>query len=409
MDFCLVLWFILIMKTVDAASIREAAGRIAPYVHRTPLIYSNSFSRLFGAEVYLKAENLQKTGSFKVRGAFNKLLRLKPERVIAASMGNHSQGVAFAASCLGIKAKIIMPVTTSIAKQNATRGYGAEVVLLGNGLSEAVDHAMSAEDYTFIHPFDDYDIIEGQGTLGLEIAEDLTDMDAVLVPVGGGGLLAGTALAVKGLLPSVKVIGVQTEKAVSASESFHSGRIVESVPQATIADGIAVGRIGDRPFEFIHKYADDIMVVKEESIARAVLLMLERKKLVVEGAGAVPAAALLEQRTMMRGKRIVLVLSGGNIDFTLIDRMIQRGLAAGGRIGTFRLIVDDEPGGLHRLTGVVSEEHANILEIVHERLHYSVPIGKTVVGMTVEVRDREHLEELSCSISDAGFVIIERT
>jgi threonine dehydratase len=273
----------------DIRDIREAADSTGGFIHKTPLIYSNSFSSMTGAEVYLKAENLQKTGSFKVRGAFHKLNSLKSKKVIAASMGNHAQGVAFAAARLGIHARIVMPLSASIVKQEAAKGYGAELLLHGESFQEALQYARSQKDYDFIHAFDDEKIIAGQGTIGLEIIEDLKDIDAIIVPVGGGGLISGIAVAVKTLSPGTEIIGVQTSSAASAYTSFREKKIAESVPTYTLADGIAVGKIGDITFDIINKYVDDMMIVDEDSIAMAILLFLERKKLVVEGAGTVPS------------------------------------------------------------------------------------------------------------------------
>ncbi|MFO0754484.1 MAG: threonine ammonia-lyase [Thermodesulfovibrionales bacterium] len=393
------------MAPVTLSSIRKALGVVSPHIHRTPLVYSNSFSGLLGSEVWLKAENLQKTGSFKVRGAFNTLISRKPLRVVAASMGNHAQGVAYAAGRQGITAKIVMPRTASLVKQEATKGYGAEVVLHGASFADALRYALSLEEYTFIHAFDDADIIAGQGTVGLELLEDLHDVDAVLVPVGGGGLIAGIAVAVKSISPKTAVIGVQTASAPSAYRSFHEKCLQEAPPQPTIADGIAVERIGRKTFELIGRYVDDVVTVSEESIARAVLLFLERKKLVVEGAGAVPLAALLEQGARFRGKRVVLIVSGGNIDFTLIDRIIHKSLVLSGRIGVLRVVADDIPGSLHRLTGSIADLGGNILHVVHDRLAEDVPIGKTFVIITLETRGQEHLRHIAATIHSAGFAL----
>ncbi|MEK6678428.1 MAG: threonine ammonia-lyase [Nitrospirota bacterium] len=387
------------------SSIQESLKSISSYIHRTPLIYSNSFSRMFGCEVYLKAENLQKTGSFKVRGAFNKLIKLKSDKVIAASTGNHAQGVAFAAQTLGLKAKIVMPVTASIVKQEATKGYGAEVVLYGDSFKDALNYAMSQKDYAFIHAFDDEDIIAGQGTIGIEILDEIKNIDAVLAPVGGGGLISGIAAAVKSLLPKTEVFGVQSSSATSAYESFISKRIIEIPPQPTIADGIAVGRVGEKTFEIISKYVDDIIKVSEESIAIAILHFLERKKLVVEGAGAVTLAALIEQKKRFKGKKIVLVLSGGNIDFTLVDRVINKGLVSNGRIGIFSIVVDDVPGSLHKLTGIIAAHGANIINLVNDRLA-DVPIGRAMLRITVEAKGLQHLNQIKTAIKEAGFDII---
>src|SRR4030066_2583303 len=386
--------------------IRKALENIKDHIHKTPLIYSNSFSKMAGAEIYLKAENLQKTGSFKVRGAFNKMARIKGN-VIAASMGNHAQAVAFAAGKTGIHAKIVMPITAPIVKEEATKGYGAEVILHGESFKEALDYALSQKDYTFIHAFDDEEVIAGQGTIGIEIMDDLKDADIILVPVGGGGLISGIATVVKTLSPKIKVIGVQTESATSAFESFKEKKICEKTPLPTIADGISIGKIGNQTFEIINKHVDDMIVVSEDSIAMAILLFLERKKLVVEGAGAVPLAALLENGEKFTGKRIVLVISGGNIDFTLIDRIIHKGLVRSGRIGVFDVTVDDIPGQLYILTGIIAERHGNILAIEHDRLSSDLSVSQTRVVFTVETRGSNHLREIADAIRLRGFLAKE--
>ncbi|MFN3480251.1 MAG: threonine ammonia-lyase [Thermodesulfovibrionales bacterium] len=387
---------------INLKDIRDACERISPYIHRTPLIRSDSISKLAGAEVYLKAENLQKTGSFKVRGAINKMVRLKKDRVIAASMGNHAQGVAYAAKVLGKKVRIIMPVTSPIIKQEATKGYGAEVVLYGNSFGEALDYALSDKGYEFIHAFDDEDVIAGQGSIGLEIMDELKDIDTILVPVGGGGLISGIAVAVKCVSPQTEVIGLQTEAASSGYRSFKKGVIEEASPGPTIADGIAVGRIGNKTFEVIRRYVDDIFLVKEDSIAMAILLFMERKKLVVEGAGAVGLALLLENKDRFRGKKVIIVVSGGNIDFTLIDRIIHRGLVKNGRISVFEVMIDDVPGSLNGLTGIIAFHGGNILHVFHDRLGTDIPIGKTRVIFTIETRGREHLKEILSDIESRG-------
>jgi threonine dehydratase len=389
------------MITLD--DIRRARERIAPYIHRTPLILSNSLSVLSGAEVYLKLENLQKTGSFKVRGAFNKLITVTGRKVIAASMGNHAQAVAYAAGKLGKHATIVMPETVAIVKEEATKGYGAEVVLHGRSLGGALELARSRTEAVFIHPFDDDDVIAGQGTLGLELLEDRQALDAVLVPVGGGGLIAGIATAVKALSPRTQVIGVQTEAAPSACRSFREQALCEQAPGTTIADGIAVGRAGERTFAVMKRHVDDMLLVNEDAISRAILLLLERKKLVVEGAGAVPLAALLENRERFRGKRVALVLSGGNIDFTLVDRIILKGLATSNRIASFAVVLDDVAGSLHTVTGVLGHERANILNVAHDRTAGDVPIGRTRVLFTVEVRGRAHLAAVLDALREEGF------
>ncbi|MBI5639709.1 MAG: threonine ammonia-lyase [Nitrospirae bacterium] len=393
---------------IDLKDIKNALGRIRPYVHKTPLIHSLSFSNLINAEVYLKTENLQKTGSFKVRGAFNKMMGVSGKRVIAASMGNHAQGVAFAAAALGKQARIVMPVTAPLVKQEATKGYGAEVLLFGENFQEALDLALSQKDHIFIHPFDDDEVIAGQGTAGLEILEDIGAVDAVLVPVGGGGLISGIAASVKAFSPKTEIIGVQTASAPSAYRSFLERHISGVTPSATLADGIAVNRIGEKTFGMIMRYVDDMILVSEDSIAMSILLFLERKKLVVEGAGAVPLAALIDNSGRFRGKRIVLLVSGGNIDFTLIDRIIHRGMVTSGRIGVFEVIVDDLPGRLHELTGIVAAHRGNILNVVHNRILPDLPLGKTAVIFTIETRGKGHLEEILLDLKKRGYEINEK-
>jgi threonine dehydratase len=390
---------------IAIGDIRDAARTIAGHVHRTPLIHSNSFSAMTGAEVFLKAENLQKTGSFKVRGAFNKLSSLKSGSVVAASMGNHAQGVAFAASRLGMHAKIVMPATAPIVKQEATRGYGAELVFHGDSFQEALAYAQEQKDYTFIHAFDDEKIIAGQGTIGIEVMEEVQDVDIVLVPVGGGGLVSGIAVAVKALSPAAKVIGVQTASAISAYASFTGGAIQECIPCYTLADGIAVGKVGNVTFGIMKDYVDEMITVHEDSIAMAILLFMERKKLVVEGAGAVPLAAMLENREKFRDRKVVLIVSGGNIDFTLIDRIIHKGLVSSGRIGVFEVTVDDIPGKLHVLTGIIARHGGNIHAIEHDRLSADLSVGETRVIFTVESRGRDHLKEIMDGIRIQGFTV----
>ncbi len=390
---------------VSLDDIRDAMLRIHPLVHRTPLIYSSSFSRLTGAEVYLKVESLQKTGSFKARGAVNKMLSVRADKVIAASMGNHAQGVAFAAGRLGKDAVIVMPTTAPIVKQEATKGYGAEVVLHGNSFDEALDYALSRKDRSFVHAFDDDEIIAGQGTVGIEIAEEIKEPDIVFVPVGGGGLISGVSVALKSFFPGTRIIGVQTRAAVSAYLSFTKKEITASAPLSTLADGIAVGKVGERTFEVIRRYVDDMVLVDEDSIAMAILLFLERKKLVVEGAGAAPLAALFEDPGRYRGKRVVLVVSGGNIDFTLIDRIIRKGLVKSGRIGVFEVTVEDVPGTLHSVTRIIADHRGNILGVFHDRLAAETPLGKTRVAFTVETRGSGHLDEIIADMTARGFEV----
>ncbi len=394
---------------VSIGDVRIARETIAPHVHRTPLIHSNSLSELTGADVYVKAENLQKTGSFKARGAFNKMSRLSGGRVVAASMGNHAQAVAFAAGRLHMGALIVMPRTVSIVKEEATRGYGAQVELFGETFQESLDHALSLKGYTFVHAFDDELIIAGQGTTGYEILEETEDVDVLLVPVGGGGLVAGCAVAVKEKAPAVQVIGVQAKASPSASISLKEGRVTAVVPHQTLADGIAVGKVGDLTFPIMQHYVDDILTVSEDDIAMAILLFMERNKFVIEGAGAVPLAALMENKDRFRGKKVALIASGGNIDFTVIDKMIYKGLLTSGRIVVFEVTADDIPGTLQLLSGVIAAHRGNIVNVVHDRLQADLPIGKTRIIFIVETRTRAHLEEIIRDIEAEGCAVRTRS
>ncbi len=394
---------------ITLKDIQDARMNLAPFIHKTPLFYSSSLSKLSGAEVYLKLENLQKTGSFKVRGAFNKMSRVSEKRVIAASMGNHAQAVAFAAQKLGKRARIIMPLTVPIIKEEATRGYGAEVNLVGERFSETLEYALSQKDSIFIHPFDDDLVIAGQGTIGIEIHEDLGEINAVFVPVGGGGLIAGIATALKTVSPGTAVIGVQTESAPAAALSFKDKIIVDRVPLPSIADGISVNRLGEKTFELILRYVDDMVLASEEKIAMSILLFLERKKLVVEGAGAAPLAAFLEMKERYRNKRVVLIVSGGNVDFTIMDRIIRKGLGTSGRVGIIEVTIDDIAGSLHKLTGIVAARRANVLDIIHDRLAGGLPYGKARVIVTLEIRGKQHLDQIARDLEAQGYEARERT
>ncbi|HYA87963.1 MAG TPA: threonine ammonia-lyase [Nitrospirota bacterium] len=393
---------------ININDIQRAGKVISAYIHKTPLIRSNALSALTGADVYLKLENLQKTGAFKVRGAFNKMIHVPGRRVVAASMGNHAQAVAFAAYQLGKKATIVMPTTVSLVKEEATRGYHADVILYGEGFKDALEHALQQKDAAFIHAFDDDEVIAGQGTIALEILEELENIDAVFVPVGGGGLVSGIATAVKALSPKTGVIGVQAEAAPAAQLSYQGGKIIEQLPLPTIADGIAVARLGEKTFELINNYVDEICLVSEGAIAKSILLFLERKKLVVEGAGAVTLAALMENRTSFANQRVVLVLSGGNIDFTIIDRIIRKGLVTSNRIGVFEVVLDDIAGSLHAVIDIIASLRANVLDILHDRLAPDLSIGKAKVVFTVEIRGKNHLAKIFDDLENKGYAVREK-
>lgn len=395
--------------------VNEAASRIKGIVTRTPVIPSSTLSRLFGFKVWLKLENLQKTGSFKVRGAFNKVSSLtedeKARGVISASSGNHAQGVAWASSLLGVRSLIIMPENTPIVKFVATRGYGAEVMFHGDNFFEAYQFAIGyakERGLAFIPPFEDDLVIAGQGTIGLEILEDLPDVDTIVVPVGGGGLISGIASAVKSARPSITVIGAEAGASSSCIESLKQGRPVEVSERPTIADGIAVKRVGDRTFALIRRYVDMVVDAGEDSIAGAILQLLERKKLMVEGAGAVTIAAAMEGKLPKSTKKAVFVLSGGNIDVTMLDRVIRLGLLREGRIIKLATVIRDIPGTLAGLTALIAGLKANILHVIHQREAVEVPVDSIRLEIILEVEGFEHSERILKALKENGYELEER-
>ena len=391
--------------------IEVAQRMIQKIILRTPMIYSDTFSRLTGKEVFLKLENLQKTGSFKIRGATYKLSQLTPSMkkkgVVAASAGNHAQGVALASSILGIHSTIVMPEGVSLAKQMATQAYGGEIVLFGQNTDEALRYArkLSEDGRPFIHPFDDEQVIAGQGTIGLEILEEVPGVEAIIVPMGGGGLISGIAAIVKRRRPGVKMIGVQSFHAPSAYTSLKRKKIVEVKVKPTLADGIAIQRVGDIPFPMIQKGVEEIVRVEEDEIASAILMLMERKRIVAEGAGATPLAALLSKRLKTRVKKIVLVISGGNIDFHLLDRIIEKGLAQTGRLVRMGILLRDVPGSLSTLTNLVAQHRANILHIIHERAAKDIPIGFSKVILVLETRGSDHIREIKKGMKEKGYLL----
>ena len=395
--------------------VNEAASRIKGIVTRTPVIPSSTLSRLFGFNVWLKLENLQKTGSFKVRGAFNKVSCLtddeKARGVVAASSGNHAQGVAWASSLLGVKSLIIMPENTPIVKFVATKGYGAEVKFHGANFFEAYQFAIGyakERGLAFIPPFEDDLVIAGQGTIGLEILEDLPEADTIVVPVGGGGLISGIAAAVKETRPSITVIGTEAAASSSCIESLKQGRPVEVRGRPTIADGIAVKRVGDRTFGMITRYVDMVVDAEEDSIARSILQLLERKKLMVEGAGAVTIAAAMEGKLPRSTKNAVFVLSGGNIDVTMLDRVIRLGLLREGRIIKLATVIRDIPGTLAGLTALIAGLKANILHVIHQREAVEVPVDSIRLEIILEVEGFEHSERILKALKENGYELEER-
>src|SRR5207248_8272262 len=378
-------------RTLSLAEIRAAMGRIRDSIYLSPCARSEDLSQLTGNSVYLKLDNLQRTGAFKERGALNKLLTLSPEElshgVIAASAGNHAQGVAYHAGKHGIRAQICMPLTTPLIKVSATKSYGAEVILHGANYDEACEEAVRRSQQfgmTFVHPFDDEVVIAGQGTMGLEILQQVPDVEAVIAPIGGGGLIAGVACAIKETNPNVRVIGVQPARLPSMKVAIAEGHPVTLSPAATIADGIAVRRAGEKTLPLVQKYVDEIVTVDEEEIANAILLLLEREKTLAEGAGAAAIAALINHKAPLSGKKVAVLVCGGNIDVSLLSRIMERGLVKDGRLVRLRVHLPDYPGDLHRLTGILAQHRANIVETSYDRAYYGVNLGDTAIDITME-------------------------
>jgi len=385
-------------------------GRIRGSVYLSPCARSQNFSESTGNSVFLQLDNLQRTGAFKERGALNKLLSLTAEQksagVIAASAGNHAQGLAYHAGRLGVHAQICMPLTTPLTKVSSTRAYGADVVLHGTNYDEAYEEALrrsEADRLTLIHAFDDDHVIAGQGTLGLEILEQQPSTDAVIVPIGGGGLIGGIACAIKESNPKVQIFGVQPARLPSMKVAVAEGKPVTLAPASTIADGIAVRRAGEHTLPLVRNYVDGIATVDDEEIANAVLLLLEREKTLAEGAGAAGVAALLNDKLALRGKNIAVVVGGGNIDVTLLARIIERGLVKDGRLVRLRVHLGDFPGALHRLTGILAQHRANIVETSYDRAYHNVNLGDTAIDITMETRGAEHIAELLGAISAANY------
>ncbi len=381
--------------------IERARARINDSIYKSPCAHSETFSHLTGNKVFFKLDNLQMTGSFKERGALNKILSLTDEEkrrgVIAASAGNHAQGVAYHATRNQLKSTIVMPQAAPLFKVTRTREYGAEVVLHGASYDEAYEEAkrLCAErQLTFIHAFDDDAVMAGQGTIGLELLEQNPYLDAVLVPIGGGGMISGIAVAMKETNPRVQIIGVQTARLPSMKRAVEEQAPLTLPAASTIADGIAVRRAGARTLPVVAKYVDDIVTVDEEEIANAILLLLEREKTVAEGAGAVGLAALVQHKTRLREKKVAVLVGGGNIDVNLLSRIIERGLVKDGRLVRLRVRIPDHPGALHKLTGLIANVRANILDVHHNRAFSRVDLGETSVDVTLETRGPDHIADL---------------
>lgn len=392
------------------SEILSARERIRDFIFYTPCQRSAALSELTDQEIYLKLENLQRTGAFKERGALSKILRLSDEEkqcgVITASAGNHAQAVAYHATQRGIRSQIVMPLMTPLVKVSATRAFGADIILHGANYDETYAEAVrrsKAQDMTFLHPFDDMDVICGQGTIGIELIEQVPDLEAVVVPIGGGGLISGVAAALKEMNPAIHVVGVQTERLPSMLRAWNERRPVTLPASGTIADGIAVRRAGNLTLPLVERYVDEIVTVDEEEIANAILILLEREKTLAEGAGAVALAAVLNKKTSLNHRKTAVLVSGGNMDVNLLARIIERGLVKDGRRIRIRVHLSDRPGALHDLTRILSDQQTNIMETVHDRSHYGVNLGDTVIDITLETRGTPHIQAISSALQEAGY------
>ncbi len=393
--------------------VEEARRRIGDDIFYSPCAYSESLSRMTGCELFLKLENLQMTGSFKDRGALNKMRRLDETQrragVITASAGNHAQGVAHAARLVNTRAVIVMPETTPLSKIRGTREYGAEILLHGGSYDDAFDKARElqrAEGYTLVHAFDDPDVIAGQGTIGLELLEQVPDLEAVVAPIGGGGLLAGIATALGHVKPGMAIYGVEADRIPAMRDSIRAGRVLPARSANTLADGIAVARVGEAPLAVLREALAGIVTVSEEEIAYAVMTLLEREKTLAEGAGAVGFAALYNERIpALRGKRVAVIVSGGNIDMTILSRILERGLETDGRLTRLSVVVPDKPGNTAKVAAVIGDLRANILQISQDRSISRVQLEETELELVLETRGLEHQEEIVAAIIAAGYTV----
>lgn len=396
---------------LDISEIFNAAAVLKDVARKTTVIPAPALSR--DCDLFLKTENLQLTGSFKLRGAYYKIASLSNEEkargVIACSAGNHAQGVALGATHNGIKSLICLPAGAPISKVEATKGYGAEVCLVPGVYDDAYAKALELKEehcYTFVHPFDDPKVIAGQGTIGLEILEQLPEVEAVVVPIGGGGLISGVAFAVKTLRPDVKVYGVQAAGAPSMAQSISEGHICHLDSVSTIADGIAVKQPGDLTYQLCNKYVDEVVTVNDDETAAAILALMERQKLVAEGAGAVAVAAVMFGKLPVAGKKVVCVVSGGNIDVSTLNRVITRGLAKSGRNYTFSIELYDKPGQLQGVLGVVASLGGNVISVTHDRLNTSTEITGCAIRLELETRDSRHIEQIREALTAGGFHVL---
>jgi len=399
------------MEKLEISEIFNAAAVLKDVARRTAIIPAPKLCP--GLDIYLKTENLQLTGSFKLRGAYYKISQLNDEEksrgVIACSAGNHAQGVALGATHNGIKSLICLPAGAPISKVEATKGYGAEVCLVPGVYDDAYSKAMELQKefgYTFVHPFDDPKVIAGQGTIGLEILEQMPDVQAVIVPIGGGGLISGVAFAIKTLRPDVKVYGVQSSGAPSMAASLKEGKLCHLNDVSTIADGIAVKEPGVNTFEMCNKYVDEVVTVSDDEIAAAILALIEKQKLVAEGAGAVAVAAAMFGKLPIEGLKTVCLVSGGNIDVNTLSRVITRGLNKSGRNYTFIVDLADKPGQLSGVCNVIGDRGGNIISVTHERINTSTAINGCTIRIELETRDKEHIEEIRKALTEASYKVL---
>ena len=388
-----------------------AKEKLSKVLLKTSLIQSPIFSKEAGNEVYIKPENLQKTGSFKIRGAYNKITNLSDEEkkkgVIASSAGNHAQGVAYGAKESGIKAVIVMPKSTPLIKVESTKQYGAEVILHGDVYDDAFKKAKELEEkegYIFVHPFDDEDVIYGQGTIALEILEELPETDIILVPIGGGGLISGIACAAKILKPEIKIIGVEPDGAASAYEAIKEDKVVELKEANTIADGTAVKKIGNTTFEYIKKYVDEIITVSDYELMEAFLLLVEKHKIIAENSGILSLAAL--KKLKEKNKKVVSVVSGGNIDVLMISSMINKGLIRRDRIFNFSVNIPDKPGELAKVVDLIAQQGANVVKLEHNQFKNLSRFKDIELQITVETNGSEHIQKLTQAFEEKGYEIV---
>jgi len=396
---------------IEFSKIKEAQKRVNKVIYKTPFAYAPILSQKVGNEIFLKKENLQITGAFKLRGAFNKIASLPEDKrkkgVIAASAGNHAQGVAFSAKYFNIDATIVMPEATPMTKVSGVKSYGGEVVLAGNNYDEAYEYAMKLakeSGKSFIHPFADYEVMAGQGTIALEMLKEQPDLDVLIVPIGGGGLISGIAITAENINPKIKIIGVTASGAPAMNKSFQSGVIQDSIGVKTIADGIAVRDTNPVTFELVQKYVDEIVEVDDEEIANAILYLMEKQKIVVEGAGAVGVASLMHHKIKFSSpKKVGIVISGGNIDVTMVNLIIEKGLIKSARKMKLIVTLMDKPGSLMKLTEILKEVRANIVSIGYDRTDINLAFGDANVSIAVETKGQEHQEEIKRELYKNGF------